>query len=301
MKTRMLLTLLAAGAILTLAYAYVQPGAPRPAGAEAAIKAAADAYTAAFNRGDLDGVMATWSQNGEYIDDEGNVTQGKAAITERFKQALVDMKGWKLKLEGKGLRFLTPGVAVVDGVAELTSPEGEKDASRYTTIWTETNGKWLLSSVRDLEEAPGSGNNAAELLKDLDWLVGDWSHEDKNTKVMLSCKRALNNFLLFEYTIKSSDGSQEVKQYMGYDPREDAMHSWMFDSAGGFGEGMWSRRGKVWRCRMTGVLPNGRDGESTNSIKPVDANSFIFKSEDRFVGDNAMPDMEIKFNRTSAK
>jgi uncharacterized protein (TIGR02246 family) len=301
MKTRLLLTLLAVGTALTLAYARVQPAVQRPSGAEAAIKAAAESYVAAFNRGDLDGVLAIWSNHGEYIDDEGNLTHGKPALAERFKASMAEMKGWKLNLEGRGVRLLAPGVAVADGVAELTSPDGEKERSHYTTIWTETGGQWQLSSVRDLAAAGSDVQSGAELLKELDWLIGAWRHESQGNQVSLTCKRALNHFLLFEYTIQSASGNQEVKQYLGYDPRAASLHSWTFDSAGGFGEGLWSRRGKVWRCRMAGVLPSGHDGESTNSIKPVDAGSFIFKSEDRFVGDAAMPDVEIKFTRTSAK
>lgn len=299
MKTRILLTLGSAIGLLSLAYAYVQPEGPRPSGAEAAIKAASQSYAEAFSKGDLAGVLAIWSPNAEYIDAEGEVTQGKDALTARFKATLAEMKGWTMKLEGKSLRLLTPTVAVADGSAELTSPDGDKETSAYTTIWTLADGRWLLSSVRDLTPPPPPAVDGAEMLKELDWLVGDWNHEDEAAKVTLTCKRTLNRFLVFDYTIKTAAGSQEVRQYVGFDPRDENLRSWIFDSAGGFGDGQWSKRGKVWRCRTVGVLPDGGDGEATNSLKQVDANSFIWKSVDRFVGDAAMPDTEIKFTRAA--
>ncbi len=299
MKKRILVTLLLASGLLSLAFAYVQP-VGQPA-AEQAIRAASAAYATAFGKGDHDGVMAIWDDQAEYIDDDGTVTKGKAALSEHFKKTLAELKGWQLKLEGTALRMLAPNVAVADGVAHLTSPEGETESTHYTTIWTKQGDRWRLSSVRDLAAAAAPAVDGTALLKEMDWLVGDWSHEDAQAKVTLSCKRAWNSFLVFDYTIKSGDGSHEVKQWVGFDPREDALRSWTFDAAGGFGEGVWSKRGKVWRCRTTGVLPGGRDGEATNTLKQVDANAFIWKSMDRFVGDDALPDTEVKFTRVGAK
>ena len=57
-------------------------------------------------------------------------------------------------------------------------------------------------------------------------------------------------------------GSQRI----GWDPSAKRLRSWVFDSEGGFGEGVWSKSGNQWIAKMTGVTSDGKTASSTNVI-----------------------------------
>ena len=49
-----------------------------------------------------------------------------------------------------------------------------------------------------------------------------------------------------------------VTQRIGWDPLTKQIKSWVFDSEGGYGDGLWTRKGNQWVIKSTGVLPDGR-------------------------------------------
>jgi uncharacterized protein (TIGR02246 family) len=263
------------------------------------IQAAADSYTAAFNKGDLDGFLAHFAADADYVDQTGKQHKGKAALAELFKGALGEEKGQQLKTVISSIRFLRPDIAIVDGKAELTAPNGSTNSGRFTAVWTKTAGKWLLSSVRDLPQPPATGETSAAPLQELAWLVGDWSHEDPNFAVRVSGRWSLaKNFLVLEYTLKNKDNEElTVVQYFGWDPLASVIHAWFFDSKGGYGGGDWEREGNTWTAKWSGVLADGRIASSISSFKYLDDNSFLFRSVDREIGGLPMDDVEARFVR----
>ena len=66
----------------------------RPA-EEQAIRKTGDAYSAAFNKGDLDALQEAWADDAEYTDEAGQTTRGRQAIGALI-QLLVVMKGLPL-------------------------------------------------------------------------------------------------------------------------------------------------------------------------------------------------------------
>src|SRR5262249_53307454 len=147
---------------------------------EREIRAAVDAYIAAFNKGDFDGVLAYLAADADLIDETGKQYKGKASLAEVIKRSLVDLKGNKLTVTITSLRFLRPEVALIDGKASLTAPDGAIASDNFTAVWTKTGGKWLLGSVRDLPGSSTTSESSAEPLRQLEWLVGDWVHEAPN-------------------------------------------------------------------------------------------------------------------------
>ena len=274
-------------------------GQAKPANEESAVRAAVDSYTSAFNNGNLDCVMAHVAVDADFIDHSGKLYKGKADLAEVLKHSLADLKGSKLKSTITSIRFLRPDVAVVDGKADLTAPDGTTDSGRYTSTWTRTGGKWLLSSVRDLPDSPAAAEPAPAPLQQLAWLVGDWASQNPTFAVQLSGRWALNkSFLLLEYTAKGQDGEDlAVAQYFGWDPVDGVIRSWFFDSQGGYGGGDWERQGNTWAALWTGVLSDGQNAASTNSMKFIDDNSFLFRSVDRDIDGLPLADVDAKFVR----
>ena len=286
-------------AVVGLAGLALALGQAPPADEESAVRAAVDSYTAAFNKGDLDGLLAHVAADADFIDDSGKQYRGKADLAEVLKRSLADLKGRTLKSTIISLHFLRPDVVIADGKADITAPDGSTDTGRFTSTWTKTGGQWLLSSVRDLPDSPAAAEPAPAPLQQLEWLVGDWASENPTFAVQLRGRWALNkSFLLLEYTVKGKDGEDlAVAQYFGWDPVEGVIHSWFFDSQGGYGGGDWERQGNTWAASWSGVLSDGQTAASTNSMKFIDDNSFLFRSVDRDIDGLPLADVEAKFVR----
>ena len=126
----------------------------------------------------------------------------------------------------------------------MTRPDGETDRSTFTAIWKRKDGAWRLQLVRDL--AGGESGAAAEgphrSLEALGWLVGEWSHENKDTKTTVTAAWMRGRkFLQVTYAVHvKGEEALTLTQIIGWDPTAQAIHSWVFDSRGGFGEGAWS-------------------------------------------------------------
>lgn len=278
-------------------------GQARPANEESAVRAAVDSYTSAFNNGNLDGVLAHVAADADFIDDGGKQYKGKTDLAEVFKQSLADLKGSKLKSTITSVRFVRPDVAVVDGKSDLTAPDGTTDSGRFTSTWTKTDGKWLLSCVRNLPDTSATPEPAAAALHELEWLIGDWTHEDANYRVEVNGRWALNkSFLALEFTARGKDSEDlTVLQYFGWDPADEVIRSWFFDSKGGNGGGDWERDGNTWTSEWSGELSDGRPASSVNSIQFIDDKTFLFRSVDREIDGLPLADLEVKFVRKAAE
>jgi uncharacterized protein (TIGR02246 family) len=303
MRNRIMLALFVVGGCL--AFAWGQAQSPRPAqGDEAAIRKAAEALAAAFNKADLDGLMTHWAADADYVDENGKTHKGRNAIAAVFNEALANLKGFQMKSRPISIRFVKPEVAIEDGRMELTAPDGKSESSRYTAVWVKTGDKWLISSARDLpNEAEVTPSEGAKLLKDLEWLVGDWGSSDQALAVQVNCRWALNkHYLVQEYTVKGTGGDDlSVAQWVGWDPQSGQLKSWFFDSRGGHGEGLWERNGNTWTIATVGVVADGRTGSSTNSLQHVDDGTFVWKSRDRELDGQPIADAEIKLIRKQNK
>ena len=266
---------------------------------EKAIKAALASYTAAFNKGELDGLLQCVAADADFIDDKGRQCTGKAALADLLKRALVDFKGYKLTAALTSLHFLKPDVAIADGTVDLTAPDGTIGTGQFVTTWTKTNGKWLLSGIRDLAASRAASESVSPKLKQLEWLVGDWVQENPRSSVTINGRWALHqSFLVLEYAVTEKEEEDlSVVQYFAWDSMRGVITSWFFDSRGGYGGGDWARKGNTWTAEWKGVLPEGRTGSSFNTLKFIDDKSFLFRSVDREIDGVPMADMEAKFIR----
>ena len=113
MRTRILCgALVAAGVIYAIAAGQTLQIAPAPKTNETSIDKATEAYVTAFNKADLDGVLAAWGLNAEYVDEDGKSYKGRDALSDMFKTILQDAKGGKLEIKTTAVRFLKDDVAM---------------------------------------------------------------------------------------------------------------------------------------------------------------------------------------------
>jgi uncharacterized protein (TIGR02246 family) len=268
-----------------------------------AIKQAMTAYSDAFNRGDVDGLLAHWSPDADYIDESGKTTRGRAAIADLLRKNQEHLKGHKMKLEGTGLRFVTRDVALADGKATLASPDGTEDVTPFVAVWVKSKDKWLVKSLRDLvDDTANEPETATDHLSHLEPLLGHWVSTDKGADVNFHCRWTLNkNFLLAEYTVKRGDQETSTAQRFGWDPVNQQIRSWYFDSVGGYGESAGDPESDGWVAEATGILPDGRIGTATQSIHFIDEKSFVFQSRNRTVDGRPLADIVVHFVRKSGK
>ena len=76
------------------------------------------------------------------------------------------------------------------------------------------------------------------------------------------------------------------------------MKSWVFDSDGGHGEGIWSPVAGRWVIKSTAVMPDGITGSATIVIERAGNDRYTMKGFDRIRGDEAEPDFEVTIVRT---
>jgi uncharacterized protein (TIGR02246 family) len=270
----------------------------QPSPDEQVIRHGVAAYAEAFTKGNLDQLLGYWDPDAEYIDDSGKVTQGRQAIAALLRKNLDGLKGCKLKIDIKSIRFITPQVAMLDGQAILVQPDGT-ETTPYTAVLVKKDSTWRLRSIRDLPDTEGSGPvTAADRLKNMEWIIGEWQSTDTTPEVHLNCHWALNkNFVLFDYRIKEDKQESTTTMRIGWDPVNGQFRSWYFDSAGGFGEGLWTPDGNSWVSETTGVLPDGRIGTARYIVRFVNHQTWQWQARNREVDGRPLADVDVRLVR----
>lgn len=261
---------------------------------EAAIRQTGDSYEKAYDAGDAQAIAAHFTEDAEYIDEQGNVHQGREAIEAAMTAYFAESPGCQIEIKIDSLRFISAGVAVEDGATTLTPKDGDEPiTSRYTVVHVKTNGKWLAASVRD--HAPKDRRQHRAQLQQLGWLRGDWVDESDDAVVLFSCEAVDGgNFLLRKFIIQiAGQEAMSGTQRIGWDPLTGKLRTWIFDSEGGYGEGSWHRDGNRWVLKCTGVTADGQTASSTSIYTFVDEHTMTWQSVDHEIAGMQLPDSEL--------
>ena len=131
-------------------------------------------------------------------------------------------------------------------------------------------------------------------LVELEWMVGDWVDEGSEAKVTAQVRWADNrSYLVRHYTVEVA-GAKAVSgtMFVGWDPQTGQIKSWVFDSEGGHGEGLWTRASESqWVVKAHGVLRDGRPTSATQVHTVVNKHSAKTHSIDRIIGGVIAPDV----------
>jgi len=259
---------------------------------EKAIRLAAEAFAKAYNAGDAKAIGSLFAADGEIVSEEGQSTQGREGIEQVFAGIFKEHPKTHMDLAIESLRFIGPDMAIEDGMATVThGPDEPAQRSPYTVVHAGRGGKWLMASARDL---PDDTPTPEEQLKQLQWMIGEWVDESPEALVMTSYRWTDNQcYILSEFKVQV--GGRPVMtgtQRIGWDPLAKKIRSWVFDSEGGFGEGIWTRVGNQWIVKMTGVTRDGKIASATNITTHVSKHRMTWQSRDRIVGGEKTPDIE---------
>jgi len=262
--------------------------------AKAAIEKAVQSYVAAFNAGDAKALAALWSPEGVYTSRlSGDQVVGREALEKDFAALFVHLKGAKLKVSTESIDFVSPNVAVEQGRATVLRPEDSPLLSDYRAVYVRRDGKWLIDRISEDEEVPARPSHY-EHLKDLEWLVGNWIDQDGRAAIKTECQWTRNkNFLTRSFTVSIEDRIDVAgMQVIGWDAARKQIRSWVFDSDGGFVEGVWKKSGDRWTVTSTATLADGKTGSFTSISRPLDENSFGWQKVNRIADGEILPNID---------
>lgn len=294
---------MAAALVVGLAYNARPTAAQPPKNAnpadEAALLKNAEAFVAAFNKGDAKALAAFWTPDGDFTDQLGHKLSGREAIEKSFAELFAENKGAQLRIDVTGLRFVTADVAVEDGTTAVIHPDGLPPArARYTIVHVKKDGKWLLESVRNAPDAPPSNY---EHLKGMEGLIGEWVDDvEKGEAARISFAWTDNqNFIVSHFTTTVKNVAiGGGTSWIGWDPNAKAVRSWTFESHGGFGEGTWTKDGAKWVSKSSATLPDGKKVTAAHVVTRVDADTLTWEVTDRTFDGKPQPDSKpVKMKR----
>jgi uncharacterized protein (TIGR02246 family) len=245
---------------------------------EQAIRRVAQEYLAALARGDAKAMGELWTTDGDVVDEAGRSYPARSVIGPEASEGEAERP--VVKLTGSRIRFLTSDVALEDGSSEVSHPAAQGVAplvGRFTVIWVKQDGKWRLASLRESRTDPPA---TAAQLAELDWMTGDWTGESGETTLEVSTRwNETHTYLLRDLKVLREghvvfSGTQRI----GWDPISRSIKSWVFDTDGGHGEGVWSKVGDRWIVYGSGVLANGQRTGSINEYWPEGKDAVRWKS-----------------------
>lgn len=252
-------------------------------------------YLNAINDRDAQRAATFWSASGEWINEDGSRVRGQnniaSALAKTFEQ---DPSGMQVTLRDLTIRMVTANVAVEDGVAVVSIPGEQDSESHYSVVHVKQNGNWKIDSVRETL-TPTAPQRKSQLEK-LSWLVGDWVDQlDGETEVRTSCAWTEGNKALRRsFQVANNDGVVlSGTQVIVWDARLGKIRSWVFDSDGGFGNGVWEQQDNgIWTVNAEYQLSDGGVASSTNVYSRISNDGHEFHSVDRMVDGAAVPDTD---------
>jgi len=274
--------------------------AAEPAASESkSIVAVDEEYVKAFNAGDVEAAVRTFTKDAVYITDDGKTLRGVDEIKKVLSEQFKELQGAKLKLNVYAIEFSPDKQKATErGVSIVTTSDGIDEPSSYIAEFTRQGNQWQISRVVETPQAI-----TAEHLEPLAWMIGDWTDQSEDIDISTKVGWSLNRgFITRKFTASGVGRDLTGVEYIGWDPSKNQIHSWYFDSDGGHGTGVWRHEGKSWFEDITAVTPRGEVATATHIFTPKGQNSFAWRAIHRLVGGQPQNDIpEVVIHRTTSE
>ncbi len=251
--------------------------------------------TTAINQDKEDVISSFWTNDGEFTRPlTGEILEGKETIT-KFLQARakeISKRQLKFSFKPEKIDFPDPNTAVVEGISEISDKGAllQRNARRVELV--KENGQWYLDTVREIEVAPAP--LVYDHLKGLEWLIGKWVDKDEDVTITFTTNwDKFKNFIVQRFKMEVY-GVEEMEglQIIGWDPIENKIRAWVYDSDGGFGSGSWSKNGNSWNAELNFVLSDGKKATATYGYTPINDKSYSFTATNRTINGEALPEIK---------
>ncbi len=257
-----------------------------------AIRELGETFIKDYNAKDGQALGALFTQNAEIQDEDGDVTRGRDDIIARFARIFKEDDSGTLSVTPESLRFLGTDLAIEEGTAKLSSRAGDPPRSnRYSVIYAREGGRWLHARIRD---EPPDEISPHDRLLELQWMLGEWVNESDDALVFTTCTWSKDgNFLIRDFDVKvegriALSGTQRI----GWDAQKEQFRTWVFDTEGGFAEGLMFHDGDRWVIKSTGARADGTPVSVTSTITVLGKDRMRWDSSDRTLGDAPIPETD---------
>jgi len=275
-----------AAIVILAAAAAVTPASD--GGVEADVRQAAAAYADAYNKRDYESLAAQWTQRAELVEGATRIV-GRDAIVASIKGWLERHPQAKLAVTVAAVEQVAGPLARVRGTLAFTERPGDApQSSAFESLRVLEDGAWRLAESR---VAP----NAAAALDDLAWLVGSWQATDarEGTTVEVKYEKAVGGQALLGRTkiVPRQGATVEAIDVIHADRATGQVRSWVFDSSGARGEGVFSADGTGFNRTFVG-RPGSGSGRAawTQVIVPGGDGRFTMQSIERSLDGRPLPD-----------
>ena len=283
--------------VLLLTFLNSSARSDEPSADEAAIRKAVQSYVEAFNRKDAKKLAAHWSSDGVYTSRlSGEQITGRPALEAEFASQFEQVQDAQLEVTVDSIEFVSPNVALEEGTATVIRPKDIPDKSSYSAVHVKRDGKWLIDRVTEEDEEDEETEIVShyEQLKELEWMIGEWIDDAGGDIIVTECQWTRNrNHITRSFTV-NIDGRVDLAgmQIVGWDPARKQIRSWVFDSEGGFVEGVWSKDNGRWLVQSTATLPDGKRASYTSILRPLDENSIGWQKINRVRDGELLPNID---------
>jgi uncharacterized protein (TIGR02246 family) len=269
---------------------------------EAAVREASQAFARAFEKGDAKAIGAFFTEEGEYVDEDGKPIQGRAALKKAYESFFAKRPELKVESKADAVRFVGKDAAVENGTFTVRAKNSPPDSSRYSTLYVRQDGRWLMALLKEWrDETTGRPS-----LQNLAWLIGTWESEGTDLKARTTYAWAENQkFIRARFTItpkKEGERPSSGTQVIGLDPVSGIIRAWVFDADGGIGESSWTWDGERWIIDSAGTLADGSETTAQNFLTRTGDDTFTWRSAKRTLNSDSLPDLgTVKVKRVAGE
>ncbi|MFL5327568.1 MAG: YybH family protein [Gemmataceae bacterium] len=259
-----------------------------------AIRQSAREFEKAFERGDAKALAAFWAEAGEIEDADGQLVRGRSEIEKAYADFFKSAGKQQIEIMIDSIRFPANNIAIEEGLLRQTSAGKDLPTTTlYSTVHTRDKDGWKVATSREW----GAGQHR---LEDLEWLAGSWKAGVLDDEGSLTFVADKNKPVIKGEFVRKSKGQVITSGTIDIriDPLNGQLRSWHFDADGGHGQSLWLRDGQKWVLDYVGTGSDGAPHECVNMISRVSNNEITWRSIDRVVAGQALPDLPpVKLTR----
>jgi uncharacterized protein (TIGR02246 family) len=111
-----------------------------------------NSYIDAFNKGDAKLLATLFTADADWIDDQGTVIRGRAAIQRALEDLISGHKDRKLKLRLDSIRVLSPDVVVGNALSSFNGSDKSSESAAYIAVYVKQDGKWRIALLTETNE-----------------------------------------------------------------------------------------------------------------------------------------------------
>lgn len=264
------------------------------------LEQAAVDFVTAFNAKDSEGIAKLFLENGEISDaGGGSLISGREQITAHYADLFAAENASSLAIEVDSVRLVAPNLAIEDGTAHFTAPEGNAPprSTAYTAVLMKSgDGLWQIASTRSLRDVTEDAGQLSDLAAAIN---GDWTSLNEGVRLDLAFGwDETGNYITGEMLTTTADGEPQPGTIrISWDAAKQTIVSWIFDAEGGVSEGVWTPTAAGWLIRTEGTTGDGEILAASQTLTIEGPNTLLWSATHRVVAGEVQPDNLLRIVR----